>query len=211
MSEGKPAVRERRSQSERRAESWEALVKAAAAIVTEEGVSAATFQAIGERAGYHRSLVTQRFGAKRGLVDAVIEYLEQSRETQFKGSHLGEISGLEALLRYTDGFLKDLATNPNVRAYFRLLASAVAEISDVRTAFAEAHERTRKRFEGFVLRGHADGSIRKDLDANAAALMVGSLRLGVAMQVLVDPDVDIEPIRKTTLDVLRTSFAAPAR
>jgi len=57
-----------------------------------------------------------------------------------------------------------------------------------------------------VLRGQAEGDIRREIDADAAALMIGSLLLGLSMQLLVDPDMNIEPIRQTSLATLRLSF-----
>jgi hypothetical protein len=45
------------------------------------------------------------------------------------------------------------------------------------------------------------------MDPDSAALMIGSLLLGLAMQLLVDPSMDVEPIRRTTLATLRLSFA----
>jgi hypothetical protein len=38
--------------------------------------------------------------------------------------------------------------------------------------------------------------------------MVGGLRVGVAMQLLVDPSMDLDPIRLTALDTLRLGFRA---
>jgi AcrR family transcriptional regulator len=64
--------RVRRTQAERREDSERGLVKAAIAVTAERGVSAATFEAIGQKGGYSRSLVTRRFGSKQGLIDAVV-------------------------------------------------------------------------------------------------------------------------------------------
>jgi hypothetical protein len=36
--------------------------------------------------------------------------------------------------------------------------------------------------------------------------MIGSLQLGLSMQLLVDPTLNLEPIRKLTLAMLRLSF-----
>ena len=38
--------------------------------MSEDGVSAATFEAIARRGGYSRGLVGQRFGSKLGLIEA---------------------------------------------------------------------------------------------------------------------------------------------
>ena len=198
----------RRTQAERRDESERGLVKAAIALVTEDGVSAATFEAIGRRGGYSRGLVGQRFGSKLGLIEAVIAYLHDEKETFAKGHRVDSLEGLEALLTYVDLYLQRLARLDEVQAYFRLLSWAVADISAFRSAFASEHERIRELFEGWIVRGQAEGRIRPDLDPTAAALMVGSQLLGISMQVLIDPAMRVDPIRRTCLATLRRAFAA---
>jgi len=206
----KKATRARRTQAERREDSGRGLVEAAIAVTAERGVSAATFEAIGERGGYSRSLVTRRFGSKRGLIDAVIDYLHEHRKVLAAEHGIDRMPGLDALLADTDLYLRSLSGKGELKAYFMLLSAAVADVSALRTAFAEAHEQVRTRFRGFVQKGQAEGHIRSDLDADAAALMVGSLQLGLSMQLLVDPTMNIDPIRKTILATLRLSFAAGA-
>jgi len=202
----KPPKR-RRTQAERRDESERGLVKAVIAVVSEEGVSAATFEAIGRRGGYSRGLVGQRFGTKLGLIEAVIDYLHDKGDIAAI-DRLDEIPGLEALLTYVDFYLQRLTHLDEAQAYFRLLSWAVADISAFREPFAAEHDRIRVRFEGWVTRGQAEGQIRPDLDPTAAALMVGSQLLGLSMQVLVDPTMDVDPIRATCVATLRQAFSA---
>jgi AcrR family transcriptional regulator len=198
----------RRTQAERRSESWKGLVQAAVAVISQQGVSAATFQAIGDHAGYHRSLVTQRFGAKRGLVDAVIDYLERRKERRAQESGVDELPGLEAFLAYTDVYMRDLAADPEMRAHFMLLSSAVADLSDLRAPFAASHKRTVHRLAKLLERGQADGTIRPEFDPKTVALMIGTLRLGMAIQMLVDPTMSVRSLRSTVLGVLRRTFAS---
>ena len=47
-----------------------------------------------------------------------------------------------------------------------------------------------------------------NLDVESAALMVGSLLFGVAMQSLLDPMMDLERLRLTVVDTVRLGFAA---
>ena len=63
----------RRTQAERRDESQRRLLEAAAALIQERGMAAATFENIGVRAGYSRGLATQHFGSKQGLIEALID------------------------------------------------------------------------------------------------------------------------------------------
>jgi AcrR family transcriptional regulator len=200
----------RRTQAERRDQSERGLVEASIAVVAEEGVSAATFEAIGRRGGYSRGLVGQRFGSKLGLIEAVIAYLHDERESYTTPKRIDGMPGLDALLTYVDLYLQRLSHMGEVRAYFRLLCWAVADISAFRSAFAAEHDRVRGRLEAWIVRGQAEGGIQPDLDPDAAALMVGSQLLGLSIQKLIDPDMDVEPIRVTCLATLRQAFATTA-
>jgi len=201
-------VSARRSQSDRRRQSEAELLRAAAELIAEQGMAAATFETIGIRAGYSRGLVTQRFGSKQGLIEALIGRLQARLEAQIDDRHLDQGSGLEAVLGFVDAFLTTLARDGELRAYFVMLAAAVGDMSDLRAPFAAAHKAAEQRLEAMVLRGQAEGLIRRELDADALALMAGSLLLGVSTQLLIDPGMDLEPIRETTLAVLRTSLSA---
>ncbi|MGZ5935823.1 MAG: TetR/AcrR family transcriptional regulator [Rhizomicrobium sp.] len=196
----------RRTQAERRNESERALVKAAITVVAREGVSAATFEAICRKAGYSRGLVTQRFGSKDGLIEMVINRLHERHEALLASAGIDSLPGFEAVLKYVDLYLRDLSADAEGRAYFMLLSSAVADATQVRAAFAAEHARVEHRLEALVLKGQREGDIRREIDADAAALMIGSLLLGLSMQVLVDPATNLEPIRKTSLATLRLSF-----
>ncbi|MFZ0267107.1 TetR/AcrR family transcriptional regulator [Caulobacter sp.] len=198
----------RRSQSDRRQQSESELLGAAAQLILERGMAAATFENIGARAGYSRGLATQKFGSKQGLIEALIARLRARLEHLLADRDLESASGLEAVLGFVDIYLRNLQQDGETRAYFVLMAGAVAEVSDLRAPFAAAHKDVEVRLEALFLRGQADGSVRPGLDADAAALMVGALLLGLSTQMLVDPGLDLEPIRETSLATLRVSFGA---
>lgn len=198
----------RRSQSERRDESERLLVEATLAVVAERGVSAATFEEIGRAAGYSRGLAAQKFGSKLGLTEAVIAYLHRRREAFLEADHVAEMPALDAVAYYVESHLRDFGRERGGAAYFMLLAAAVADANALRAAFAASHERVRVWLREHLQRGQAEGDIRPDLDPDAAALMIGSLLLGLSMQWLVDPNMDLAPIRETSIATLRLSFAA---
>jgi AcrR family transcriptional regulator len=202
------AAAPRRTQAERRDESGRGLLQAAVEVVAEAGVSAATFDAIGRKAGFSRGLATQRFGSKQGLIEAVIQHLHDGQEAALIEYGIDALPGFEAVLAYVDLYLRGLGSEAGGRAYFMLLSSAVADATELRAAFAAEHARVERRLEALVQRGQAEGDIRPDLDADAAALMIGSLLLGLSMQMLVDPAMDLDPIRETSLATLRQSFGA---
>ena len=197
----------RRSQAERRDESQRSLVEATLAVVANRGVSAATFDEIGRAAGYSRGLATQKFGSKRGLIEAVIDYLHQQREAMLEAAHVADMSGLEAIAHYIDSHLASLDAERGGRAYFMLLAAAVADRSALREAFADEHDRVRDWLEQRFRQGQAAGDIRPDIDPYGGAMMVGGLLLGLSLQSLVDPATDLKVIRAASVAAMRRSFA----
>ncbi|WP_374574416.1 TetR/AcrR family transcriptional regulator [Phenylobacterium sp.] len=208
MTASAQALRPRRTQAERRDQSERLLLAAAAELVGERGVGAATFENIGQRAGYSRGLATQKFGSKQGLIEALIAQLQTRQGGQLDDRDVDEAPALEAILAYVDVFLRSLAEDTELRAYFILMAGAIADLSDQRGPFADAHVQVERRLEALVQRGQAEGTIRPEIDADAAALMIGSLLLGLSMQLLIDPKMNLEPIREISLAALRQSFAA---
>jgi AcrR family transcriptional regulator len=200
----------RRTQTERSDQSERRLLDATAQIVAEEGVSAATFETIGRRAGYSRGLATQKFGSKQGLIEALIADLHEKQEQFLAAHHLDEQPGYDAVLAYVDQYLRHLTDSPATRAYFMLLAGAVADASELRGAFERSHDRVKGRLARLIGRGQAGGDLRSDLDPEAAALMVGSLLLGVSVQWLVDPAVNLDAIRRAALSTLKAALAPAA-
>ncbi len=196
----------RRNQAERRSESENGLLQAAASLIVERGLAAATFENIGLRAGYSRGLATQKFGSKQGLIEALIARLQARLQSLLDERDIDSVSGLESVLTFVDVYLGNLASDSELRAYFIVTAGAVAEISDLRATFAAAHKDVEIKLEAQFLRGLADGSVRPGINPDAAALMVGALLFGLSMQTLLDPNLDLEPIRETSLTSLRTSL-----
>ncbi len=206
------APRPRLTQAERRDVSERLLVEATLAVVARRGVGAATFDAIGQAAGYSRGLATQRFGSKQGLIDAVIAYLHARRDEVMDAAHVADMEPLEAVLYYADSHLRLLDQDVSGRAYFMLMAGAVADASSLQAAFAASHERVRQWLADRVRAGQAAGQIRGGIDPDGAALMVGSLLLGVSIQWLADPATPLGLIRRTSLALLRDSLSAhPAK
>ena len=198
----------RRTQAERRRQSEHSLVEAAIAIIGSRGVSAMTFESIGEESGYSRSLVTQRFGSKLGLVRAVIAHLHARLMHLFAASGVSQLVGLDSLLAYTELYLREVADSEELRSYFKLLSSSVADNDELRPAFAEEHELVRRGLAARVRQAQTGGSIRKELDADAVATLIGSLQLGIAMQLLVDPTTKLDPLLSAGVSLLRAGLMA---
>lgn len=193
-------------QPERRNLSQRRLIKAALSVAAEHGVQAVTMEAIGNRAGYSRGLASQRFGSKDGLIRAVIKHLHEERIAEFELRHLDDCKGLDALLLFVDMHLHGLTASPEAAAYFMFLASGIADRTTIRSIFASAHDQSKHQLMDIVARGQQDGSIKTSIDAEAAALMTGSLIIGISMQYLTDPDLNLNRVLNETKSVLEASF-----
>ena len=197
----------RLTQAERRDRSERELLEATMRVVSAQGVSAATFEAIGKEAGYSRGLVTQRFGSKDGLIRSLIAYLYSWQGQALDRGHVDRMDGLSALCAFVALHAQTLDTHEEARAYFMLLAAAVADCLDTREAFADSHEVQRHLMRQIIERGQAAGDIRADVDADAVALMTGCALMGMRMQGLIDPGTDIGPIRDALIQSLRARLA----
>lgn len=197
----------RMTQAERRERSEQELLEATMRVVSEKGVAAATFDAIGREAGYSRGLVTQRFGSKDGLIRSLITALHAWQRDALDEAQVTEMDGLTALCAFVDLHCRTLDGHEEDKAYYMLLAAAVADRLETRAAFAESHEVERVLIRALIERGQAEGSIRADADADATALMAGCALLGIRMQSLIDPDTVIAPIRDALIGSLRARLA----
>lgn len=207
----RPNAVSRKTQASRRDEAERRLIEATMVVIAEEGVSAATFEAVGQRAGYSRGLATQHFGSKRGLIEAVVEYLHDRQEGDLRAAHIDEMNGLEGLLAYIRIFCDFLKRSPEPRSYFMLLSDAVANAQDARASFARSHARVKSRLAKLIRRGQAEGCIRQDVDADSVALMVGSQLLGLSIQSLTDPNMRIAPVEKAIVASLTRSLSPPRK
>ncbi len=118
-----PAVTPRRTQVERRNESEESLLEAAAELVAELGVERASLARIGERAGTSRGLPTHHFGSKDALVARLAERAQNQIDDEAWAAaerldgDVGELTGLELLRTTVDTYLRRFEhPNANDRA-----------------------------------------------------------------------------------------------
>lgn len=187
----------RRSQAERRDQSEQALLIAAAEVIGRDGVNAATFEAIGKLAGYSRGLVTARFGSKDGLVRALVDFLSAQLAARFEERISSERSPLACLLAFNDVMLSEVESDPLLRAYFVMMAGAVGNRSALQEAFLATHDGVRDDLRGLIEAGQAAGEMDPHLDANTVALSIGSLHLGISVELLLDPALDMAAMRNT--------------
>ncbi len=175
------------TQAERVAASDRALIDAAIDLIAERGYDRTTLAAIGERAGYSRGLVTQRFGSKENLLWEIIKRILGAWNTNELHPRTKEQTGVPALQALLAAYLDACERSPqSIRAYYALLREADGPVPAVRDTIAKLHTRERASIAGYVRTG-----VRKDIDPDAFATEFLGVMRGVTMQWLLDPSVDI--------------------
>ncbi|HXY92143.1 MAG TPA: TetR/AcrR family transcriptional regulator [Acidimicrobiia bacterium] len=212
------AAQQRRTQAERRSESEEALLNAAAALIAERGVERASLASIGESAGASRGLPTHHFGSKDGLVArlagrvqdhfvaAVVDALEQRAHRKPE-----EVSALD-LLRTTLDTYFELFEHPTAdeRALIVMWGATFPASASI-DGMLEADRRSYDGWADLIRHGQEDGSIRQDVDATAAAVALFGLMRGVAALLLTESDItDMGNVRTTCDAWIVAALAAPA-
>ncbi len=182
-------VEPRRTQEERSAHSESGLLKAALELIAERGFRASSLQAIGERAGYSRGLVSHRFGSKEGLLRQLVTRMLERWGTDVRGPAVGSRVGVEALAAIARVHRKAIEETPDgVRALYMLLFESLVDMPELRREMARLDRQLREGTERSLRAGVKTGMIRADVDVPAqAALFLGSLR-GITLQWLIDPN-----------------------
>lgn len=173
---------QRRTQAQRRAQSEDRLLGAAAAIIAEEGYLAATLERVGERAGFSRGLASRKYGSKDGLIEAVIWHVSTQVHAEVDAAVTGLESPLDQLLTLFDRFVELVQQETAVRAYFVLFSAMIANRLETRSVFDEVQQRFGTRIEEMVRAGQASGAISSALPPSHLAFMVGCLLAGIAIE-----------------------------
>lgn len=161
------------------------MLQAAAELIVEKGWEATTAAEIGRRAGYSRALVHARFGGK----DAILEGLQQAYIARLNPDPEAGATGLQQVLAHFDRVHEIHADDPAVtRAIFVAAFEAVKVSSPLREGVrAQLQDNAAKILAG-VRTGMADGSMRSDIDADAAVRDITGAIFGIAYQWVVLPE-----------------------
>lgn len=199
----------RRTQAQRREESENRLLAAAAEIIASEGYLACTLDRVGERAGFSRGLASRKYGSKDGLIEAVIWRVSAHVHAEADRVVSGFASPLGQLLALADSFVELALSDTAVRAYFVLFSAMIANRLETRTVFDEVQQRFGQRLESLIEQAQAAGEVPRTLPAAHGAFLLGCLLAGVAVEAVtgLDPMADTTAIRRDLTAMLRRALA----
>ena len=176
---------ERLTQHQRVEQSSRRLLQAAAELIVEKGWEATTAAEIGRRAGYSRAMVHARYGSK----DAILEAFQQVYVARLNPDPEPGSTGLQQVLAHFDRVQDIHAEDPSVtRAMFVSAFEAVKTSSPLREGVRDQLSGAAKKVGAGVRAGIADGSLRADIDADAAVRDITGSIFGIAFQWVVLPE-----------------------
>lgn len=176
---------ERLTQHQRVEQSSRRLLQAAAELIVEKGWEATTAAEIGRRAGYSRAMVHARYGSK----DAILAAFQQVYVARLNPDPEPGTTGLQQVLAHFDRVREIHAEDASVtRAMFVSAFEAVKTSSPLRAGVREQLSGAAKKVAAGVRAGIADGSLRADIDADAAVRDITGSIFGIAFQWVVLPE-----------------------
>jgi AcrR family transcriptional regulator len=197
---------QRRTQAERRAAAEAALLQAAAELIVERGIEGASLRSISERAGISRAMPGYHFGSKDALIARIADRGHERTMTataeavERAGRGREPLSTLEALRLTIETYVDVVgsADAPEERAVIVMWGATFPTASTL-PAMVESDRQTHTDLAGLIKHGQDEQSIRADIDAAAAALVIMGLSRGVAALSLTHTDVaDPATVRQLT-------------
>ena len=162
----------RRTQTARREESDRRMLRAAASLFSRQGIRATTLAEIGVEAGYSSGLPVVRFGSKLGLINALIDSMEEWCRTHYAAATAGR-RGLDAVKARIEAMIASTRTLPEGSGAFQTF------FVEARYGFPELQQRLstfgrdwRNSFRDDLLQAQRLGEISEDIDCDAYAELI---------------------------------------
>ncbi len=203
----------RPSQAERRSQSEDALLDAAAELLAERGVQGASLASIGARAGVSRGLPNHHFGSKDALLARLAARAqrriaeEMLEAQQCRATRSGGPSAIDELFLTVDVYLEMFEhPTPDERALIVMWGSTFPSHASVE-GIADAERRSYEGLSQLISSGQRDGSVRPDVDPIATAVLLHGLMRGLAALRLTDGGLtDMRGVRRTCHDWISSAL-----
>jgi AcrR family transcriptional regulator len=198
------------TQPERVEMSSRRLLHAAAELIVEKGWEATTAAEIGRRAGYSRAMVHARYGSKDAILEAFLgEYVKRLNPDPD-----ASVTGMQQVLAHFDRIQEIHAEDRELlRAMFVATFEAVKTTSPLRDRIQTQLMSGAVKVEAGLRNGIEDGSVRSDIDIDAAVKDITAAVFGIAFQWVAVPqahDLDDE-LNCVRSRIIRQYGSAPGR
>lgn len=193
----------RNRQHERSQMSTGRLLTAAAELFAEHGYRQTTLADIGKRAGYSHGLVTRRFGSKQGLLIALVDHMVDTWMQRMLRPSVAGQTGIAGIRAFYAAFGRNAAANATtVKALESLMFEGLWGEDELKERLVVVQQHGEEQFRSLIVAGISAGTVRADVDVDAAVLM-GTLALrGATYSWLLEDAFDIAATLNSFGDVL---------
>ena len=177
MTDSAETPAKRRTQASRRDESDRRMLRAAAHLISRQGVRATTMAEIGLEAGYSSGLPVVRYGSKLGLIHALLESMDRWWEATFTAATAGR-RGLAALAARAEAYIGGARSIPEGAAALQaILVEARYSLPELQPRIATLNEHWRRGFRDDLREAQQLGEVAPDVDCEIyAELILGAMR-----------------------------------
>jgi AcrR family transcriptional regulator len=176
----------RRTQATRRRDSDRRMLRAAARLFAERGVSGTSLADVGVAAGYSRGLPVERFGSKLGLITALLDSMDAWFQAHI-ARVLKDAKGMKAVRLRMEAHLASVDRDAiSTAALYSVYTESLFVMSELQPHVAAVTGRWRDGLAANLREARRAGEIGRRVDCDAEARFVLSAMRGLVIQHLLD-------------------------
>lgn len=176
----------RRTQATRRKESDRRMLRAAARLFAERGVSGTSLADVGVAAGYSRGLPVDRFGSKLGLITALLGAMDAWFQAHI-GCVLKGASGMKAVRLRMEAHLASVDRDAiSTAALYSVYTESLFVMPELQPHVAAVTGRWREGLAANLREARRAGEIGRRVDCDGEARFVLAAMRGLVIQYLLD-------------------------
>ena len=176
----------RRTQATRRRDSDRRMLRAAARLFAERGVSGTSLADVGLAAGYSRGLPVERFGSKLGLIAALLDAMDAWFQAHI-ARVLKDATGMKAVRLRMAAHLASVDRDTiATAALYSIYTESLFVMSDLQAHVVAVTGRWRDGLAANLREARRAGEIGRRVDCDAEARFLLSAMRGLVIQYLLD-------------------------
>ncbi len=187
---------------QRAQETRQRILDAARQVFARRGYGEATVEEIAAEAGVSNGALYHHFSSKEELFRAILENHMREHKIEI-GALLPVSSFREAVERFAEYFLDHLQTDHDFGSLIMECWAQATRQPWARDAVAEFFRQGPDFIADILKVGQASGAVRRDLDVEAAALLLFAAGEGLGVMHAVDPErIDLRQLSKPWADLI---------
>ena len=176
----------RRTQATRRRDSDRRMLRAAARLFAERGVSGTSLADVGVAAGYSRGLPVERFGSKLGLITALLDSMDAWFQAHV-GRILKDATGMKAVRLRMEAHLASVDRDAGATAaLYSVYTESLFVMSELQAHVGAVTGRWRDGLAANLREARRAGEIGRRVDCEAEARFLLAAMRGLVSQYLLD-------------------------